>query len=169
MKSVTDKIDTLRKAQAVSTVVTKPEVIERLKTNDLPKKDVLPTARTAGILAAKKTSEIIPDCHPIPLDFVEIEFEIQKDRIVITASVEAIWKTGVEMEALTAASVAALTIYDMLKPVDKELEIASTKLLAKKGGKSSFKEWVPENFQAAILVTRWNFSRKTRGQVWEDH
>lgn len=153
MKSVTDKIDTLRKAAAVSTVVTKPEVIERLKANDLPKKDVLPAAKTAGVLAAKRTSEIIPDCHSIPLDFVDIEFEVQVDRVVITASVEAIWKTGVEMEALTAASVAALTIYDMLKPVDKELEIASTKLLTKKGGKSSFKEWIPKNFQAAVLVT----------------
>ena len=153
MRSVTDKIDTLRKAQAVSIIVTKPEVIGRLKANDLPKKDVLPTARAAGILAAKKTSEIIPDCHSIPLDFVDIEFEVQADRVVISASVGAIWKTGVEMEALTAASVAALTIYDMLKPVDKELEIVSTKLHSKKGGKSSFKEWMPENFQAAIIVT----------------
>lgn len=153
MRPITDKIETLRKAQAASVVVTKPEAIGRLIVNDLPKKDVLPTARAAGVLAAKRTAEIIPDCHCLLLDFVDIGFEIQSDRVVVTASVEATGKTGVEMEALTAASVAALTVYDMLKPVDQGLEIVSTKLVSKKGGKSSFKEWVPENFQAAVVVT----------------
>lgn len=153
MRSITDKVETLRKAAAQSSIVMKTETLERVKANDLPKKDVLAIARAAGVLAAKKTSDLIPYCHPIPLDLVEIDFEIQPDRIVITAAVESIAKTGVEMEALTGASVAALTLYDMLKPVDPELEIVSTKLLSKKGGKSSFKEWIPQGFRAAVIVT----------------
>ncbi|MBI1977670.1 MAG: bifunctional molybdenum cofactor biosynthesis protein MoaC/MoaB [Candidatus Omnitrophica bacterium] len=153
MKSVTDKTDTLRKAVATSTVLAKPETLERLKANDLPKKDVLAVARAAGVMAAKKTSELIPYCHPIPIDFIEIDFEVGTDRVVVTASVETVWKTGIEMEALTAASVAALAIYDMLKPVDKELEITTTKLVEKKGGKSDRKEWIPKGFSAAVIVT----------------
>lgn len=153
MKSVTDKIDTLREAVATSTMVAKPEVIEKLLHNDVPKKDILAIARSAGVMAAKKTAELIPYCHPIPLDNVDIQFDVQKDRIIICASVQAIWKTGVEMEALTAASIAALTIYDMLKPIDKGMEIISTKLVSKKGGKSDFKEVVPKGFSAAVIVT----------------
>src|SRR3989338_4848648 len=106
MKSITDKTITLRRAVAASTVLVKLETIERLKSNDLQKKDVLAIARAAAVMAAKKTSELIPYCHPIPIDFVEIEFEIEAHQIKIIASVEAIWKTGVEMEALAAASVA---------------------------------------------------------------
>jgi molybdenum cofactor biosynthesis protein MoaC len=153
MKSITNKISTLRTAVAVSTLLAKPETMERLKANDLPKKDVLVVARTAGVMAAKKTQEWIPYCHPIPIDWVDIEFETLKDRVVVTAAVEAIWKTGVEMEALVAASAAALTLYDMLKPIDKEMEIVSTKLLSKKGGKSDFVEKIPPNFKAAVIVT----------------
>lgn len=155
MRSLTDKVETLRKATAQSCIVMKSETIERVKTNDLPKKDVFAVARAAGVMAAKKTSDLIPYCHPIPIDSVEIDFDFETlpEKIVVTSTVESIAKTGVEMEALTAASVAALTLYDMLKPVDKELEIISTKLLAKKGGKSSFKEWIPQGFSAAVIVT----------------
>ena len=162
MKSITDKITTLRRATAVSTVVAKPESIERLKANDVPKKDILIVARVAGVMAAKRTPDLIPYCHPIPIDSVEIEFEVLVDRIVVTASVEAIWKTGVEMEALTDASAAALTIYDMLKPIDKEIEISSTKLLDKKGGKSDFNEKIPKDFKAAVIVTSDGTSKGTR-------
>jgi len=153
MKSITDKTNTLRKAVATSTVLAKPETIERLKNNDLPKQDVLIVARVAGVQAAKKTQELLPYCHPIPIDSVEIKFEVLPDSVVITATVEAIWKTGVEMEALTAASVAALTIYDMLKPVDKEIEIVWTRLLEKKGGKTDFVEKIPKGLKAAVIVT----------------
>ncbi|MDP2644024.1 MAG: bifunctional molybdenum cofactor biosynthesis protein MoaC/MoaB [Desulfobacterales bacterium] len=153
MKSVSDKIETLRTAVAVSTLRTTPDAIARLKTNDLPKKDALVVARIAGISAAKKTSDLIPYCHPIPIDVVEINFEILPEKIIITSTVESIAKTGVEMEALTGASIAALTLYDMLKPLDQEMEIVSTKLFSKKGGKSSHKEWVPQGFQAAVIVT----------------
>lgn len=153
MKSVTDKTDSLRKAVAVSTIVVRAETIERLKANDLPKKDVLIVARTAAVIAAKRACEIIPDCHPIPIDFLDVQFDVKRDRIDIQATVEAVWKTGVEMEALTAVSVAALTIYDMLKPMDQEMEITSTRVAEKKGGTSRAKEWIPKNFSAAVIVT----------------
>ena len=153
MKSITNKIDTLRKATASSVVLATAQTIERLKSNDVPKKDILIIARAAGVMAAKKTPEIIPYCHPIPIDSVDIHFEVLADRIVITASVEAIWKTGVEMEALTASSVAALTIYDMLKSVDKDMEIVSTKLVEKTGGKSDLIEKIPKDFKAAVIVS----------------
>lgn len=153
MKSISDKITTLRRAKAVSVLMAKPEAITRLTNNDLPKKDVLSVARVAGVQAAKKTFDLIPYCHPLPIDFVEINFEVQLDRIVIIVEVEAIWKTGVEMEALCAASMAALTIYDMLKPIDKDMEIISTKLISKKGGKNDYAEVVPSDFKAAVLVT----------------
>jgi len=153
MKAVTEKIETLRKAVAESVVVARPESIRKLLENELPKKDVLVVARVAGITAAKKCSELIPYCHPLPIDFASVEFDVRENRITITATVEAIWKTGVEMEALTAASVAALTIYDMLKPVDKMIEITSTKLIMKKGGKTGFQQKVPQDFRAAVIVT----------------
>ena len=152
MKSVTDKIDTLRGAKAQAIVQTKAESIERIRSNDLPKKDVLAIARAAGVLAAKKTADLIPYCHPIPIDFIEIEFKLEINRILIESSVETVWKTGIEMEALTAASVAALTIYDMLKPVDANVEIISVKVTEKYGGKSDFKEFVPRNFHAAASM-----------------
>lgn len=162
MKSITNKTDTLRKATALSVVLAAAQTIERLKSNDVPKKDVLIIARTAGVMAAKKTQEIIPYCHPIPIDSVNIDFEVLTDRIVITASVEAIWKTGVEMEALAASSVAALTIYDMLKPVDKNMEIVSTKLLDKTGGKSDFIEKIPKDFKVAVIVSSDSTAKGTR-------
>lgn len=134
-------------------LIAQRETLKALLENNLPKKDALVIARAAGVMAAKKTHELIPYCHPIPIDFVEIEFEVSEKKVVITASVEAIWKTGVEMEALTAVSVAALTLYDMLKPIDKNMEIISTKLLEKTGGKSNFVEKIPKDFKAAVIVT----------------
>lgn len=153
MKSVTSKTTTLRRASACARVRTTPETIARMQANDLPKKDVLIVARVAATSAVKKTADLIPYCHPIPIDFVEVNFEVGKDAVNISASVEAIWKTGVEMEAMTAASTAALTVYDMLKPVDKDIVIEEVRLEKKKGGKSSFKDEVPPGFKAAVIVT----------------
>jgi cyclic pyranopterin phosphate synthase len=153
MISITDKVNTLRIAMATSTIRASAAAIECLKTNNVPKKDILIVARVAGVAAAKKTGDIIPYCHPLTLDSVAIDFNVLEDHIIVTATVQTIWRTGVEMEALCAASVAALTIYDMLKPIDKDMEITSTKLAFKKGGKSSFKEWTPEGFSAAVIVT----------------
>lgn len=153
MKSVIDKIETQRTATAQSIIKIRPEVIQRMTANDVPKKDVLAVARVAGTMAAKKTSELIPYCHPLPIDVADIQFEVGSGEITVTARVEVIWKTGVEMEALTAASTAALTIYDMLKPLDKEMEVVSTKLVEKKGGKSDYEETIPKGFRAAVIVT----------------
>ena len=153
MRSITHKTETLRRAVAESRILAAPETFARLRANDLPKKDVLATARAAGLLAAKKTPDLIPDCHPILLDFVQVDFEFEGAALVVRVTAEAVAKTGVEMEALTAASVVALTVYDMLKPVDEALEISGTKLLSKEGGKSSFREKIPANFKAAVIVT----------------
>jgi cyclic pyranopterin monophosphate synthase len=152
MRSVTRKIETLRKAVAETRLRAAASTLKRLAENDLPKKDVLPIARAAGVLAAKKTPELIPYCHPVSIDHVEIEYSVSEDEVLIRASVEAVAKTGVEMEALSAASIAALTVYDMLKPVDDGVEILETRLASKTGGKSSFVERVPEGFRAAVLV-----------------
>ncbi len=152
MRAITKKVETLRRAVAESSVKAKPETLQKLLQNDLPKKDVLAIARAAGVMAAKKTPELLPYCHPILIDWVEIDFDVQASQILIRVTVEAVAKTGVEMEALTAASIAALTIYDMLKPVDEDIEILSTKLLKKTGGKSSFKEKIPAKFKAVVVV-----------------
>ncbi|MBI3252450.1 MAG: bifunctional molybdenum cofactor biosynthesis protein MoaC/MoaB [Candidatus Omnitrophica bacterium] len=162
MRSITRKTETLRQATAESRLRAKPETLKRLLNNDVPKKDILAIARAAGVMAAKKTPDLLPYCHPIAIDGVELEFDVQETGILIHATVEAVAKTGVEMEALTAASVAALTIYDMLKPIDESIEILSTKLLKKTGGKSSFKEKIPLGFKAAVIVTSDSTSKGMR-------
>lgn len=152
MKDVSDKLETLRTAKARAKIRAGAETLDLVRSNAVPKGNVLETARAAGIMAAKKTPELIPLCHQIPLDTADIEFEIEEDGIAVTSFVKAIWKTGVEMEALTAVSVAALTIYDMLKPLDTSLEICEIKLVEKKGGKSDWKESYREPLKTAILV-----------------
>jgi molybdenum cofactor biosynthesis protein MoaC len=153
LKSVTAKTSTLRRATAAARVRASQDTIARMQANDLPKKDALAVARVAATAAAKKTSDLIPYCHPIPIDAVELSFEVGDDHVEITATVEAIWKTGVEMEALTAASMAALTLYDMLKPVDDDIAIESVKLVEKRGGKSTFRDPLHDGFSAAVIVT----------------
>jgi cyclic pyranopterin monophosphate synthase len=134
MVDVGGKAGTRRSARAHAFVKMSREVLDALPKN--PKGDPLAVARIAGILAAKKTSDLIPLCHSLPLSFVDIEMSIEADgiRVIATASTSA--QTGVEMEALTAASVAALTIYDMTKALDKRIEIQEIYLLEKTGGKS---------------------------------
>ena len=118
-----------RRAVATATLRMAPATARRLR--ELPKGDALATAQLAGIMAAKKTSELIPLCHPLPLSHVEVSLEVGEDAVEIVAVVETTAQTGVEMEALTAASVAALTVYDMAKAVDKEMAIAGVRLLEK--------------------------------------
>jgi cyclic pyranopterin monophosphate synthase len=118
-----------RRAVAGSLVRMAPATAARLR--ELPKGDALATAQLAGIMAAKRTSELIPLCHPLSLSHVEVELEVAPDAVEITASVETTAQTGVEMEALVAVSVAALTVYDMAKSIDKEMEIDSVRLLEK--------------------------------------
>ncbi len=151
MRDVSAKSNTLRTAKAEATLVVSPATIEAIKTGNLPKADPLAVARVAGIQSAKNTSVLIPYCHQVPLDFVSVDIQLGSDSMTITTEVKAIWKTGVEMEAIVAASSAALTLYDMLKIIDEEMEIVSVKLLSKKGGKSDFKE-TGEGLTAAVLV-----------------
>jgi len=138
MVDISTKQVTLRSATAESVVRLGEESFSILRDNRAAKGDVLAVAKLAGIQAAKKTSELIPLCHPLPLDRIELEFVLNEDNhsVLIAASVACHGRTGVEMEALTAASVAALTIYDMLKAVQKDIEILSTRLVAKSGGRS---------------------------------
>lgn len=137
MVDVTDKPDTKRVAVAQTTVRMLAATLQRIKAGGIAKGDVLAVAQVAGIMAAKKTSDWIPMCHPISLTGVDMTFaDNGTDELHITASVRTTGPTGVEMEALTAVSAAALTIYDMCKAVDKEMEIGPTRLLSKTGGKS---------------------------------
>ena len=141
MVDVGDKPASERRALARATVRVSPETARIVLAGDAPKGDVIGTARIAGIQAAKRTSELIPLCHPLALTFVGVDAVIDAERgeIVISAEARTSGQTGVEMEALTAASVAALTIYDMVKGVERGAEIASVVLLEKSGGRSG--EW----------------------------
>jgi len=136
MVDVGDKASSRRKAVARAEIRMSSETIQALAAGGVPKGDVLAVARVAGIQAAKKTAELIPLCHPLPLTSVTVEFEIKEDRIEIESKVETVGQTGVEMEALTACSVSALTIYDMCKSLDRLMVIGSVALWEKEGGKS---------------------------------
>jgi cyclic pyranopterin phosphate synthase len=154
MKDVGLKPDSLRNARAGATLKAPAECIELLRKGETEKGDALKTARVAGILAAKRTDELIPLCHPLPIHKAEITYELKEGAVDILAEVETIGPTGVEMEALTAASIAALTLYDMLKPHcdPAELELTSCKLLQKKGGKSQFRRKLATPLTAAVIV-----------------
>lgn len=154
MFSIVDKIETLRtaKAQAILKSTT-GQMVEILESRNGPKGDALEIARAAGILAAKKTWEIIPYCHPIPIDHISVAFEMGTTEVKVVATVSTLGKTGVEMEALLAAQIAATTLFDMLKPLFKEMTITEIKVLEKTGGKTSFAEKIPDNFKAAVIVT----------------
>jgi cyclic pyranopterin phosphate synthase len=136
MVDVTGKDATKRTAVATGTLRTTSDVVELIATGGLPKGDALATARVAGILAAKRTSDLIPLCHQLALTGVDVEFDIGATEVVITSTVRTTDRTGVEMEALTAVSVAALTLYDMLKAVDPAATIDEIRVLRKDGGKT---------------------------------
>jgi len=138
MVDVAEKSVTHRIAVARGRVRMKPETLELIKTGAAAKGDVIATARIAGIMAAKKTHDLIPLCHPVPLTKVSVDFEIDPDLpgLVVTATAKALGQTGVEMEALTAVSVSCLTIYDMAKAVDRGMEIGGIRVMKKSGGKS---------------------------------
>ena len=138
MVDVTGKQETVRQAIAQGKVVMRPETLELIRKGLIGKGDVLAVAQVAGIMGAKKTWELIPMCHPLPLTGVDLKFAFNAagDTVEITATVKTTGKTGVEMEALTAVSIAALTIYDMCKAVDKDMKLTEIFLLAKSGGKS---------------------------------
>lgn len=139
MVDVGEKAVTTRTAAAAATVRMQPETLKKLLAADLKKGDGLGTARIAGIMGGKKTAELIPLCHNIPIDRITIDFEQKDDtRLTVIARAKCTYKTGIEMEALTAASIAALTIYDMCKAIDRGMVIEDVRLLEKHGGKSDF-------------------------------
>ena len=152
MVNITHKQSSLRKAIATAIVkVSKEETIEAVKSKTVPKGDVFEFSRAAGLLAIKKTSDVIPDCHPLPVEYAAIKHEVDGLDIIITVEVHTIYKTGVEVEAMHGAAITALTIYDMLKPIDKGVTIANIRLEEKKGGKSDLK-YQSNNYRCAVIV-----------------
>jgi cyclic pyranopterin monophosphate synthase len=153
MVNITHKSDTLRKAIATAIVqLSNLATVEAIKNNQVPKGDVFSFAKVAAFFAIKKTSDMIPDCHPLPVEYSDVRFTINDLQIQIEVEVHTIYKTGVEVEAMHGASIAALTLYDMLKPLDKGIEILQVKLLEKTGGKSD-KKWLPnKEINAAVIV-----------------
>src|SRR6478736_3750832 len=165
MRDISHKQITLRTARAVAVVFCSKESIELIREDALPKGNLFDVARAAAFIGAKSTPSLLPHCHPVTIDGMDVEFEwlsettitelaTGNDRmgIVIIGEAKSIGRTGIEMEVLTGVSVAALEIYDMLKPVDKQLEIGSIRLLDKKGGKSDREKYVTDTPACAILV-----------------
>lgn len=137
MVDITHKSNTLRTAVAQAIVkVSSEETIRAIQNKTVPKGDVFAMSKAAGLLGVKKTSDLLPDCHPLPIEFTDISYEIDKLQIKILITVKTNYKTGVEVEAMHGASIVALNMYDMLKPIDKGIEISNIRLLKKTGGKS---------------------------------
>jgi len=153
MVDITNKSNTLRIAIAQAIVkVSKPETITAIKNDTVPKGNVFAMSKAAGLLGVKRTPDLLPDCHPLPIEFTSIDYEINGLEIKIIFTVKTIYKTGVEVEAMHGASVVALNMYDMLKPIDKGIEIHHIKLISKKGGKSDFRDRFRNDLTAAVIV-----------------
>ena len=155
---VSNKFETIRTATAEGKIYLSKESIELIKNRQIPKGDVLSASEIAGIYGAKKTSEILPFCHNIPIDQVIINAELVEDGVLITAEVKNVGRTGVEMEALTAVSTALLNVYDMLKAFDKNMVIGDIKLVKKKGGKSDYAEDL-SGLKCAVITLSDTFAR----------
>lgn len=153
MVEITHKNSSLRVAIAQAVVqVSKQETIDAVINRTVPKGDVFEMAKTAGLFAVKKTSDMIPDCHPLPIEYTKVNYRVEELKIYIEIEVKSIYRTGVEVEAMHGASVIAITMYDMLKPIDKGIEIQNIKLLEKKGGKSDWKDKFPKGLKATVVV-----------------
>ena len=153
MVNITHKSSTLRIAVAAGVLkVSKQTTIDAIQNRMVPKGDVFEFSRAAGLLACKKTYEVIPDCHPLPIEYTAIKHEIVGLEIKIIVEVHTVYKTGVEVEAMHGVLVTALTMYDMLKPIDQDIEILNIKLTKKKGGKSDIKYACPENLKVAVIT-----------------
>lgn len=162
MVNITHKSTTLRKAIATAVVqVSRQETVDAVRNKQVPKGDVFEFARAAGLLAIKKTSDVIPDCHPLPVEYASLTYSVEDMRIIIAVEVHTIYRTGVEVEAMHGAAVAALTMYDMLKPIDKEVEIAQIKLQSKQGGKSDGKG-LKLDIRCAVVVCSDSVSAGTK-------
>ena len=153
MVDITHKKTTLRIATAQAVVkVSTLETIRAIEEGTVPKGDVFAMSKAAGLLGVKKTPELLPDCHPLPIEYTGIDYTIDGLKITVLVTIKTIYKTGVEVEAMHGASIVALNMYDMLKPIDKGVEIHHIKLVSKKGGKSDFKDAFKRNLKAAVVV-----------------
>ncbi|HEY1018023.1 MAG TPA: bifunctional molybdenum cofactor biosynthesis protein MoaC/MoaB [Sediminibacterium sp.] len=153
MVNITHKQNSLRKAIASAVVKVSAEAtIDAVRNKTVPKGDVFEFAKVAALFAIKKTSDVIPDCHPLPIEFADVRYAISDLMIYISVEVHTIYKTGVEVEAMHGASIAALTMYDMLKPIDKHIEIQNIRLLHKEGGKSQYTLPNNETIRAVVIV-----------------
>jgi len=153
MFDVGNKPETLRTAIARAIVKAEPSTLTLVKDGKSPKGNIFDAARLSATMAAKRTWDLLPYCHPIPIDSINVDVSVNEQSIEVTVTVKNVAKTGVEMEALTGACIAALTIYDMLKPVDEALSIESIRLLNKSGGLKTFFEKSDRRLKAAVLVT----------------
>jgi cyclic pyranopterin monophosphate synthase len=160
MIDVGDKAETLRTAVAQAIIKASPKTIDLIKQGKSPKGNIEDAARISATMGAKRTWDLLPYCHPIPIDHIKVHVSFKIDSIEVQVQVKTTWKTGVEMESLTGASIAALTIYDMLKPVDETLVIESVKLLAKSGGMKGFYENYDRSLKAAVIVVSDSVSRR---------
>ncbi len=153
MVNITHKNTTLRQAIAEATVqVSSIETIRAIEERRVPKGDIFEFARAAGLLAIKKTSDVVPDCHPLPIEYAAITYQIQDLSVIVRVEAHTIYKTGVEVEAMHGAAITALTMYDMLKPIDKGVEIQNIRLVQKKGGKSDAKSTDGRRFKTAVVI-----------------
>ena len=152
MIDVSDKPTTLREASAVACIRVHPDTIGLIKEGKLPKGDPLAVAKVAAVQAVKRTSDIIPYCHPMSVTYVGVDFDVSDEGIFAEVSVKAICSTGVEMEAMTGAAAAVLTLYDMLKGVDRTMEITQVRLMDKLGGKTQYPRSFQRPVKAAVVV-----------------
>jgi molybdenum cofactor biosynthesis protein MoaC len=162
MFDVGDKPETLRIATARAIVKVSPKTVSLIKEGKSPKGSIVDAARISATMGAKRTWDLLPYCHPIPIDHVKVGVSIKTESIEVDVEVKTTWKTGVEMESLTGASIAALTIYDMLKPVDETLAIESVRLLAKSGGMKDFYERYDKPLKAVVIVISDSVSKGER-------
>ncbi len=164
MRNVSHKVTTRRSAIARAELKASPATLTAIRDGIVPKGDPLPISKVAAIMAAKNTADWIPYCHPIPIEYVDVQFELQSNRIIVTVEVVSVAKTGVEMEALTAASAAVLNLYDMLKMIDDDMEIIGIRLVEKRGGKSDFVSesgWTAGIIVVSDRVSAGNFEDKS--------
>lgn len=163
MVDITHKSNTLRSATAQATVkVSRQATIDAIRNDKVPKGNVFAMSKAAGLLGVKKTADLLPDCHPMPIENTAIAYEIDGLEITIRVTVKTIYKTGVEVEAMHGASIVALNMYDMLKPIDKGIEISTIKLVEKRGGKSTYKTPEVSDVKAGIIVCS---DRVSRGEA----
>ena len=162
MFDVGDKSETLRVATARAIIKVNPETIRLIKEGKSPKGNIVDAARISATMGAKRTWDLLPYCHPIPIDHIKVDVSIKTESIEVDVQLKTTWKTGVEMESLTGASIAVLTIYDMLKPIDESLIIESVKLLTKTGGMKGFYERHDKPLKAAIIVISDSVSKGER-------